>query len=78
MADKLDKDLEQSNLNAAGKAAIKKEKERLLATYDKFMNCDEQVRGVLTKSFREMIDNWYAGKNYMFVPILERNLSYAE
>lgn len=42
------------------------------------MNCDEQVRGVLTKSFREMIDNWYAGKNYMFVPILERNLSYAE
>lgn len=78
MADKLDKDLEQSNLNAADKAAIKKEKERLLATYDKFMNCDEQVRGALTKSFREMIDNWYAGKNYMFVPILERNLSYAE
>ena len=49
MVDKLDKDLEQSNLNAADKAAIKKEKERLLATYGKFMNCDEQVRGVLTE-----------------------------
>lgn len=78
MMDKLDKDLERSTLSAADKAEIKKEKERLMATYDKFMNCDNQVQGALTKIFREMVDSWYAGKNYMFVPILERNTTYAE
>lgn len=78
MMDKLDHDLEASGLTSADKAAIRAEKDRFVTMYNKFLNADTGVKSSMTSSFRRMIDNWYAGKNYMFVPMQMRDQQYAE
>lgn len=78
MVEKLEDDLEQSGLSTADKNAIKEERARLMKTYNNFLNADTGIRSDLTSSFRQMIDNWYAGKNYMFVPTLDKENTYAK
>lgn len=76
--DKLDHDLEQTDLTREDKAMIKAERDRIVDTYNKFVSCDADRRSVFTRSFREMLDNWYAGKNYMITPTFDRAIRYAK
>ena len=78
MVDKLDNDLKQSGLSTADRAAISEERARLMKTYNNFLNADAGVRSDITSSFRTMINNWYAGKNYMFIPTIGMDYTYAK
>jgi len=78
MVEKLDMDLEQSGLSASDKAAIREERAKLMKTYNNFLNADVGIRSDITSSFRTMIDNWYAGKNYMFIPTMDKENTYAK
>lgn len=78
MIGKMDQDLEQSGLSHADIDTIKEERARIVDAYEHYLNAEEGARAELTSSFRQMIDNWYAGKNYMFLPTLDRDNLYAK
>ena len=75
MMTKLDNDLKESGLTAAQKKIILKERDRMTAFYDEYVNADVNVRNVFTQTFRKMMDSWYNGKPYILLPNLESAIS---
>lgn len=78
VSSKLEKDLAQSDLSPADRAVIIKERDRVMNAYNSLLNADAETQQFLTTKFRQMVDNWYAGKPYMFIPIAGEDITYAQ
>ena len=77
MVDSLDMSLKDSNLSKNDKAAIKAERDRLMAFYDYYVSAPPKSKDALSKTYRAMLDGWYNGKNYMFTPVFAPDQTYA-
>lgn len=76
MLDSLNTSLAQSDLSSEDKALIIEERDRLMKTYQQFMDLDQAQQDTLSRHFRSMIDSWYNGKPYI-LPSIELGPDYA-
>lgn len=68
MIDKLEKDLAKSEYSPSVKVELKQQIEKMRSTYKDVVSLNETDRLIITSGFRQMIDNWFDGKDYIIVP----------
>lgn len=65
---KLEEDMKNPAIRPEARAELNAKYQEMKNTYDKIVNMDEDGKNKLTAAFRRMVDNWYAGKPYLFIP----------
>lgn len=75
MIDKLQQDINKSTYSPSTKAELQKDLDNLRQTYNKLINMNDSDRLRITAAFRQMIDNWFDGKDYIVIP---HNRNYTE
>lgn len=68
MIDKLEKDANDPNISPKMKAQLKMKIKELRDTYNMMIGMDEASKNTLTASVRQIVNNWYDGKTYFFMP----------
>lgn len=68
MMDMMKEDLKDPNLSPALKKELRIRYDNCVKTYNDMLNLNNDQRDTLTAIFRRMMDNWYAGRNYLFIP----------
>ena len=75
MIDKLEKDLAKSDYSPAVKVELKQQIDKMRSTYKDVVSLNDNDRLVITSGFRQMVDNWFDGKDYIIIP---HNPNYTE
>ena len=73
--DKLEKDLAKSDYSPAVKVELKQQIDKMRSTYKDVVSLNDNDRLVITSGFRQMVDNWFDGKDYIIIP---HNPNYTE